>query len=218
MKLLAGLFLALTLWGQKDFLTADEADQIRLAQDPNLRLQVYLAFARQRIDLVEQTLKKERAGRSSLVHDYLEEYTKIIEAIDTVADDALRRKLDIDQGIKEVYKVEKDLLGKLNRILESKPKDLARYEFILTQAIETTTDSMAFAKEDLETRAVEAERRAAEMKKEIEDLKKAVDPEAEAPASNVAPSREPPAADPAKPARKPPTLRRKSETPPPGKP
>ncbi len=218
MKLLTGLFLVACLWAQKDFLTADEADQIRLAQDPNIRLQTYLMFARQRIDLIEQTLKKEKPGRSGLVHDYLDEYTKIIEAIDTVADDALRRKLNIDEGIREVYKIEKDLLEKLNRIQESKPKDVSRYEFSLTQAIEVTTDSMVFAKEDLETRAADATRRDAEQRKEIEDLKKAVDPEAEAPQSSAAPVKEPPGTDPAKPARKPPTLRRKTDSPAPAKP
>src|SRR5688572_15717970 len=97
----------------RDFLTADEADQVRLAQDPNARLQLYTVFARQRLDQVQQLVATPKTGRSGLIHELLDDYTKIIEAIDTVADDGLKRKLTIDVGMAAVAGTEKELLAAL---------------------------------------------------------------------------------------------------------
>ena len=153
---------------ERDFLTADEVDQIRDAQEPNARLKLYILFARQRLALLEQFLSKEKPGRSALIHDTIEDYTHIIEAIDTVADDALVRKAQLDVGMKEVASAEAEMLAKLQKIEDSAPKDLARYEFALKNAIDTTSDSKELSEEDLHARAGEL---TAQEKKEKQDRK-----------------------------------------------
>jgi hypothetical protein len=153
--LLAGLS-APAAWAQdRDFLTPNEVDQIRLLQDPNERLTLYVKFARQRMDLVQQYLAKDKPGRSVFIHNYLEDYTRIIEAIDSVSDDALRHHKNIDAGSIAVLNAEHDFLEKLKKIQDSAPKDLDRYQFLLTEAIDTTSDSEELGKEDTAKRAGE---------------------------------------------------------------
>ena len=200
-RLLTAMLMLAALLPARDFLSAEEIDQIRAAQEPNLRVQLYLKFAQSRIAQLEQLLSKERAGRTALAHDLLEDYTKIIEALDTVGDDALRRKVDLSKGMALVIPGEKALLAKLEKIEDSEPSDLARYEFMLKDAINATEDSIDLSG-DLTGRAQDI---AAKDQKDEEKRKEGLTPEdAKREAAEKSKQQD-------KQAKKPPTLRRPGE-------
>src|SRR5436305_2954518 len=154
---------------QRDFLTADEVDQIREAQEPNARLKLYARFAKERLDLVKSLLSKEKAGRSLMIHDALEDYARIIDAIDDVSDQAVSKKAELKEGLSYVARLEQDALPVLKRVQDSKPKDLERYEFALKTAIDTTRDSLDLAEGDVEQRAHDVEAREEREKKAVQD-------------------------------------------------
>jgi hypothetical protein len=181
MRLLAILLICGACgWAQnRDYLTADEIDRVRDAQEPNLRLKLYVEFARERVAVLQQYLSKEKPGRSALIHDTLEDYAHIIEAIDTVSDDALLRKVPIDVGMKEVASAEGEMLTTLQKIEDSAPKDLARYEFVLKNAIDTTSDSKELSEQDLHSRAGELASEEKKDEKERKSLANAEDKKAQ---------------------------------------
>jgi hypothetical protein len=191
--LAVGAASALIAQEDHDFLTPNEVDQVREAQDPNVRLQLYVHFAKQRIDLLQQYLAKEKPGRSIFIHNTLEDYSKIIEAIDSVSDDALLHKQAIDKGLIAVLNGEKEFLDQLDKIQNSNPKDLDRYQFVLQQAIDTTSDSRELSMEDSSKRSTELttesvkekqDREAMMPSKEVADRKKNSDGQ-EAPKKKV---------------------------------
>ena len=105
-----------------------------------------------------------------LIHDLLDDYSNIVDAIDTVTDDALRRKADITLGVKAIKDGEKELLASLEKVRDSHPKDVDHYEFTLKQAIDGTSDSLELAGEDLANRSTEVQAKAEKEKKDREAL------------------------------------------------
>jgi hypothetical protein len=138
-----------------------------------------------------------------LVHDLLEDYTGIIEALDTVTDDALGRKADVGKGIALVVPGERALLAALKKIEASSPADMARYEFVLKDAIDVTEDSLELSL-DLSERAREV---SAKEQRADEARKADLTPEEAKQASDDKAKQE-------KQVRKAPTLRRPGDPPP----
>jgi hypothetical protein len=189
-------------FAQKDFLTSDEVEKVREAQEPNERLKLYVLFARQRLDQLQRLLDKDKKGRSLVARELLEDYTSIIDALDTVSDDALKRGADNSLGANAVRDAEHKFLTQLQKIKERQPADLDMYNTALTEALAATSDSLDLSQEDPTSRAAKLNEGDKKQKEEAEKVIAAEDPK-----GDVKPPVE------AKPARKPPTLYRKGETP-----
>jgi hypothetical protein len=134
--------------GGRDFLTEHEIDVIREAQEPDKRIDAYLQFALLRIELIKQKLAVQAAGRSVDVHRNLGEYSHIIEAVDTVVDDALVRDVDMTKTVELIIQKETEFLAALKNIAENPADDHWRYEFVLDDAIDITSDSLDLTKGD----------------------------------------------------------------------
>lgn len=209
--LLCCLLLAVPLAAQHDYLNADEIDQIREAQDPNLRLTLYAKFARARIDMAKNLLGKDKPGRAALIHDALEDYSKILDAVDDVIDDALARHLDVKAGMGAVAAEERQTLPVLQKIQNDHPKDLERYDFALKNAIDTTSDGLDSAQQDLGKRTRDVEAREDKEKKERQAAMSTAEKQARKDAQKAEESN---GEQPQQPKRKPPTLMRPGEKPP----
>ena len=159
---------------QRDFLTSDEVEKVREAQLPNDRLKLYTLFARQRLDQLQRLLEKEKKGRSLAARELLEDYANIIDAIDTVSDDALKRGLDITEGTVAVTESEKRFLGQLQKIQDRNLADVDLYAVALKEAIAGTSDSIDLTKEDAASRGAKL---SAEDKKEKEEAEKTLQAE-----------------------------------------
>ena len=82
----------------------------------------------------------------------------------------MKRKVDITVGMEFVAKAERDMAAALKKIHESNPKHLARYEFVLTSAIETTSDSIELSEMDIKDRSKNVQEASSKQKKEREAL------------------------------------------------
>jgi hypothetical protein len=207
LPLCAMLFSGVPAVAQKDFLTSDEVEKVREAQLPNDRLKLYALFARQRLDQLQRLLEKDKKGRSLTARELLEDYSNIIDAIDTVSDDALKRGVDISEGTTAVTDSEKRFIAQLQKIRDRAPADIDFYEIALKEAIASTSDSMDLAKEDTGSRAAKLSAEDKKVKEEAAQTIAAEDsrgkPVEEAKNGDAKPDD--------KPKRKPPTLLRKGE-------
>ncbi len=135
--------------GGGDFLTDYEVDVIRERQGFKERIEAYIKFATLRLELVEQILEVDEAGRGARIHRTLEEYGSIIEAIDNVIDDALLRNRKMDGALTDLLAAEQTFAARLASLAADPEEDAWRYEFVLEDAILITQDSMDLLAEDL---------------------------------------------------------------------
>ncbi len=154
----AGLASAQEYVGGGDFLTDYEVDVIRANQGVKERIEAYVKFAALRLELIDQTFETDEAGRGAKVHRALDEYGLIIEAIDSVIDDALLRNRKLDGVLASLLEAEREFAARLALLAAEPEEDAWRYEFVLEDAILITQDSMELLAEDLGDRKREVVR------------------------------------------------------------
>lgn len=96
---------------KRDPLTEAEEDQIRnVAQEPYKRLKLYIKFTQARLDSIDQLRAdpKQADGRGRKIHDLLEDFTALLDEINSNLDQYEGRPMtkddrkDFHKGLKEV--------------------------------------------------------------------------------------------------------------------
>jgi len=136
----------------QEFLTDYEIEVLRDSQELDKRMSAYAKFAALRLELIEQALTEEEAGRGAKIHRSLTEYSSIIQAVDDVIDDALLRNKKLDGALEALLKAEQVFAARLAAIAATDAEDAWRYEFVLEDAIGITDDSLELLAEDLGAR------------------------------------------------------------------
>ena len=141
------LWLLLSVGGlaqvhHRDPLNDLEIDKLRdAAQLPEVRLKLYVEFARLRLDTLRQvrddtkSTDHEQQTRAAL-QDFLDVYDELNTNIDTFAD----RKDDLRKALKPVIEADTEFGSKLRAFkssLEHNPKEADSYAFLLGSALET---------------------------------------------------------------------------------
>ncbi len=142
------LMTAATAHGQRhrDPFTQDEIDQIRdTSWEPEQRLSFYVKFARVRLVSIEQLRSDPKVkDRAQQTHDKLDDFLLIYDELNDNIDTYVDRKNDIRKPLKIIIDADTEFQAKLRALKDASgvtPEETARYEFVLTNALDTVDSS-----------------------------------------------------------------------------
>jgi predicted nucleic acid-binding Zn-ribbon protein len=164
--LFAALLLPGSMWAQsrRDPLNQLEIDQLRdAAQEPVPRLELYVKFARERLDTVEKALTDPKVtNRGQEIHDRLGDFLDVYDELDDNVDTYADRKDDIRKGLSKVIEADTEFQAKLRALKDSATtsKDQAQqYGFVLQSAIDAVDDGVQDHRQLLSQQEIAAKRK-----------------------------------------------------------
>jgi hypothetical protein len=125
----------------RDPLTPPEVDKIRdSAMEPEIRLKLYVEFARARLDKFQQVRSDPKATDKDeqtrvALQDFMDVYDELNVNVDTFAD----RGNDLRKALKPVIEADTEFGAKLRAFkssLASSPEEAGKYDFLLGSALE----------------------------------------------------------------------------------
>ena len=146
-----GLLLLIAIapaWGQRhrDPFTQAEIDQIRdTSWEPQLRLALYVKFARARlVDLEQMRSDPKTKDRAQKTHDHLDDFLLIYDELNDNIDTYVDRKNDIRKPLKLIVDADTEFQAKLRALRDAAdvpPAESKQYEFVLSNALDTVDGS-----------------------------------------------------------------------------
>ncbi len=131
---------------RKDYLSAVEADKIRDAVTPSLRIKLFLSFAAARIKRLQYEL--DHPGGSlrgdERLNGALNSYADCVDEAADLIDLGVEKQQDISDGIKEMQDRGPEFLAYLKE-LAARGTEVEPYRYNLDDAIEATLDAIKTA-------------------------------------------------------------------------
>lgn len=128
----------------KDYLTSTEADKIREAEFPALRIKLFSEFAADRFTKFKYELSRGRPDRQRNIRlrSLLDGYMGCLEDAAELVEIGRMRQQDILKGVAELEKRATEILVELETLEASTPPDAA-YKTDLHDAVLTTREALA---------------------------------------------------------------------------
>jgi hypothetical protein len=143
------LLVASTAWAQtrREPLTEPEIDELRdAAQDPTIRINLFVKFARTRLTSLEQVNSDPKAtDRAEQIRGNLQDFVDIYDELNDNIDTFVDRKSDLRKPLKVVIDGDNEFQAKLRALkssADSRPADAAVYQFLLSTALDTVDTSV----------------------------------------------------------------------------
>lgn len=134
-------------WGKEkaDYLSEEETEQLREAQDPSQRIEKYLSFAQTRLTRFDDF--RDRAPNPdydipAYLDTQLDQYIRITDALKDWIEDHFDRHDDMRSGLKKVMEMGPHQLDQLRHAEESSDPYAAGYRKSLSDAIDDFSDAL----------------------------------------------------------------------------
>jgi hypothetical protein len=129
-----------------DPLTPPEIDQLRdTAVEPELRMKLYVQFARARLVSLEQMRSDPKiTDRARQTHNMLADFLAVYNELNDNLDNFVERRSDLRKALKWVIEGDTEFQAKLRALKDDSratPKETEEYQFVLSDAIESVDTS-----------------------------------------------------------------------------
>jgi hypothetical protein len=128
----------------KDYLTESEADKIRDADTPALRIKLYISFAEDRLKKFEYEIHRTvpERRRAEILNALLNGYSGCVDDAADQIDVAQEKQLDVRDALKMMRAKDKEFLETLQKYEKDGP-ELDTYRDTLEDAIDGTKDALS---------------------------------------------------------------------------
>jgi septal ring factor EnvC (AmiA/AmiB activator) len=145
LMMLTAASAALRAQQKTDYLTDDEQDKVREAQDPSERIKLYVAIAQSRLDRFEKFRTQPRDDRydnGGYMDKLLSQYISVDDEMKDWIEDQFDRNGDMRQGLRALLDAGPKQLEELRRLQQTPDPLSADYGGSLKDAIADLTDTL----------------------------------------------------------------------------